>query len=172
MNKLFFQHNKKYIYQFRLRLEPNNSEKGDDQTEFLKLFYIWVLIINKCRYYMYKGGFGVKCSKTDGQCPFISRKHKQQAGHQVISFLDNENVNVFPWRMSNGQCWIFMKESMLCTTYMYLSNPPKIIIDSNFQAVNLKKDKKKLFLISTTIFFLEMLVLSYQRYAQWGLLYV
>lgn len=55
-------------------------------------------------------------------------------------------------------------ESMLCTTYMYLSTPPKIIIDINFHAVNLKKDKKK-FLISTTIFFLVMLVLSYQGYA-------
>lgn len=56
-----------------------------------------------------------------------------------------------------------MKESILCTTYMYLSNPPKIIIDINFQAVNLNKDKKKI-LFSTTIFFLEMLVLSYQGY--------
>lgn len=42
--------------------------------------------------------------------------------------------------------------------------PPRIIIDINFQAVNLKKDEKK-FLISTTIFFLQMLVLSYQGYA-------
>lgn len=41
--------------------------------------------------------------------------------------------------------------------------PIKIIIDIKFQAVNLKKDEKK-FLISTTIFFLEMLVLSYQGY--------
>lgn len=64
-----------------------------------------------------------------------------------------------------------MKKSMLCTTYMYLSYPPKKIIDINFQAVNLKKDKKKLFLISTTILFLEMLVLSYQRYAH-GVSYI
>lgn len=28
---------------------------------------------------MYKGNFGMKRSKTDGQCPFFSREHKQQA---------------------------------------------------------------------------------------------
>lgn len=63
-----------------------------------------------------------------------------------------------------------MKESILCTTYMYLSNPPKIIIDINFQAVNLKKDKKNLIFYNNLL--LRDVSFILPRICPWGLLLV
>lgn len=49
---------------------------------------------------MYKGGFGMKRSKTDGQCPFFSRKHKQQA-------RASRNLPIMKTLMSfHGECQI------------------------------------------------------------------